>query len=351
MLPSWSTPEATARYAARFDGNNFYRAAQGRNVSSVGIGTYLGGMDDDSDRAYEAAISAALRGGINFIDTSLNYRHQRSERNIGAAINAVTAAGELHRDDLMVCTKAGYLVPGAVPEKLDPGDVVGGMHSLSPDFLADQLARSCTNLGLEAIDVFYLHNPETQLRFIPSEQFYERIRRAFVFLEDAVRQGRILWYGTATWEGYRKSAEAPDRLSLLKLIEIANDIGGARHHFRFIQLPFNLAMVEAYGQKAEHGGGPPKSVLEVAEEYGITAVASASLLQAKLAKGLPDELANQLGLETDAQRAIQFVRSTPGITVALVGMSQSAHVAENLALRTVDPVPLEVYKGFYRQSG
>lgn len=351
MLPSWSTPEATARYAARFDGNHFYRTAQGRSVSSVGIGTYLGSMDDNSDRAYEAAISAAIRGGINFIDTSLNYRHQRSERNIGAAINAVTAAGELHRDDLMVCTKAGYLVPGAVPEKLDPADVVGGMHSLSPDFLADQLARSCTNLGLEAIDVFYLHNPETQFRFISSEQFYERIRRAFVFLEDAVRQGRILWYGTATWEGYRKSSESPDRLSLLKLIEIANDVGGARHHFRFIQLPFNLAMVEAYGQKAEHGGGPPKSVLEVAEEYGITAVASASLLQAKLAKGLPDELANQLGLETDAQRAIQFVRSTPGVTVALVGMSQSAHVAENLALRTVDPVPLEVYKGFYRQSG
>jgi aryl-alcohol dehydrogenase-like predicted oxidoreductase len=351
MLPRGSTPEATANHAARFDGNNFYRTAQGRTVSSVGIGTYLGGMDENFDRAYESAITAAIRGGINFIDTSLNYRHQRSERNIGAAIHALTSAGEMDRTDLMVCSKAGYLVPGAVPEDLDPADVVGGMHSLSPTFLADQLARSCTNLGLETIDVFYLHNPETQLRFISPEQFYERIRHAFVFLEDAVRQGRILYYGTATWDGYRKTAEAADRLSLLKLIEIANDIGGARHNFRFIQLPFNLAMVEAYGQRVEHDGSSSRTVLEVAEEYGITAVASASLLQARLAKGLPEELASQLGLETDAQRAIQFVRSTPGITVALVGMGQPAHVAENLVLKTVEPVAPEKYKGFYRQSG
>jgi aryl-alcohol dehydrogenase-like predicted oxidoreductase len=308
-------------------------------------------MDANSDRAYEEAVTAAIRGGINFIDTSLNYRHQRSERNIGAAINALTSADQLNRLDLMVCTKAGYLVPGAVPEELDPAEVVGEMHSLSPAFLADQLTRSCTNLGLETIDVFYLHNPETQLRFVPPEQFYERMRRAFVFLEEAVQKGRILYYGTATWDGYRKGPEAADRISLLRLVEIANDIGGARHNFRFIQLPFNLAMVEGYGQKVEFDGGPPRTVLEVAEDYGITAVASASLLQARLAKGLPDELANQLGLETDAQRALQFTRSTPGITVALVGMSRAAHVAENLALKAVEPVALEKYRGFYRQSG
>ena len=38
------------------------------------------------------------------------------------------------------------------------------------------------------------------------------------------------------------------------------------------------------------------------------------------------------GLDTDAQRALQFVRSTPGVAVALVGMKTVAHVEENLAL-------------------
>jgi aryl-alcohol dehydrogenase-like predicted oxidoreductase len=188
MLPHFSTPEGTSRYAARFDGSSFFRRAQGLAVSSLGIGTYLGEMNDTADRAYADAINAALQGGINFIDTSLNYRNQRSERNVGAVLRALIANGEVKRDEVTVCTKAGYLVPGALPDNLQQSEVVGRMHCLSPSFLADQLARSTANLGLATIDVFYLHNPETQLRFISREQFEERMRHAFVFLEEAVRQ-------------------------------------------------------------------------------------------------------------------------------------------------------------------
>jgi len=46
-------------------------------------------------------------------------------------------------------------------------------------------------------------------------------------------------------------------------------------------------------------------------------------------------------LETDAQSGIQFVRSAPGITTALVGMSHVAHVEENLKLINVEPVSTE----------
>jgi aryl-alcohol dehydrogenase-like predicted oxidoreductase len=350
MLPNSSTPEATARYASRFANAGFYRNAMGLSVSNIGIGTYLGEMNEAADRAYTDAITTAIRGGINFLDTSLNYRHQRSERNIGAALRTLTKSGEVKRDEIVVCTKAGYLVPDAVPAGLLEADVVGRMHCLAPSFLADQLSRSAVNLGLETIDVFYLHNPETQLRFVTGEQFEERIRHAFVFLEEAVRQGRILYYGTATWDGYRKASGSPDRLSLLKLIEIAKDVAGARHHFRFIQLPLNLGMVEAFGLKLGNEGGPPKTVLEIAEQYGITAVASASLLQARLAAGLPEELQTRLGLATDAQRALQFTRSTPGITVALVGMSKSVHVSENLQLKDAPPLPAEQYLNFYKQA-
>ena len=71
----------------------------------------------------------------------------------------------MQRDEIVVSTKAGFLTPGAVPEFLKPEDVVGGMHSMAPDFLADQIDRSRANLGVDTIDVFYLHNPETQLGF------------------------------------------------------------------------------------------------------------------------------------------------------------------------------------------
>ena len=88
MLKGRATAEATATYASRFPtlpGN--FRRALGVSVSSIGIGTYLGETDDETDRAYEEAINASLRGGINLIDTAVNYRFQRSER-ISARLSA-----------------------------------------------------------------------------------------------------------------------------------------------------------------------------------------------------------------------------------------------------------------------
>ena len=91
-----------------------------------------------------------------------------------------------------------------------------------------------------------------------------------------------------------------------------------------------------------------ESVLEIAARLGITVVASASLYQARLSRNLPDEIRAKLpGTETDAQRAIQFVRSTPGIAVALVGMSNVAHVRENLALASLPPLDRDHYLKLY----
>jgi aryl-alcohol dehydrogenase-like predicted oxidoreductase len=243
---------------------------------------------------------------------------------------------------MVVCTKGGYLVPDAVsPGTLHDGDVVGGMHSIAPAFLADQLERSRRNLGLETIDVYYLHNPETQLEHIGLAEFTDRIRTAFEYLERAVSDGLLRYYGTATWNGYRCGA-APGALSLRALSEVARQVAGEKHHFRFIQLPLNLAMTEALARPGEGGS----RVLDLAAELEITVVASASLLQSRLSRDLPGEIARLFpGLGTDAQRAIQFTRSTPGIAAALVGMSSPAHVRENLG---VSRVPLLTPAEFQR---
>ncbi|MGH9662654.1 MAG: aldo/keto reductase, partial [Bryobacteraceae bacterium] len=332
MTPGYATREGAVRYSARFpeaEAARFYRDAGGLRVSSLGLGTYLGAADDATDDAYAEAVVAAVCRGVNFLDAAINYRHQRSERAIGVALDRLFRSGEFRRDEIVVCTKAGFLTPGAVdPESLGPGDVVARMHSMAPRFLADQIDRSRANLGLETIDVFYLHNPETQLPHV--DDFEARIAAAFEELERAVAAGRIRAYGTATWDGYRKKPG----LDLGRLADLARAAGGDRHHFRFIQLPFNLAMPEALSN----------GVLAEAERLGITVVASATLLQARLARGLPGEVAEKFpGLATDAQRAIQFTRSTPGISVALVGMGRREHVIENLGVATVPPAAREDY--------
>lgn len=338
VLTGHGTRGGTERFAARASGNSpsFYRSAQDLVVSSVGIGTYRGAMNNKVTADYSGAVHTALQLGVNLIDTSLNYRHQRSERAVAEGIRRFIECDGGRRDQIVVCTKGGFLVPGAItPGTWTPDDVVGGAHSLAPHFLADQLERSRRNLGLEAIDVYYLHNPEIQLKFIQMPEFLNRIRAAFEWLECAVSDGLIQYYGTATWEGYRVGA-----LSLRVLAEIARQIGGVTHHFRFVQLPFNLEMREAMAGSPEGTG-----VLDVAAEVGVTVFASAALWQGRLSWYLPQEIARMMpDLNTKAQRAIQFARSTPGITSALVGMRQTTHLAENLAVARVPPLTSSAYR-------
>jgi aryl-alcohol dehydrogenase-like predicted oxidoreductase len=347
MIKGQATSSGTARYASRFRAE-FYRQAGDLTVSTLGLGTYLGNPDAAFDQAYSSAVTAAVRGGINLLDSAINYRNQRSEKSIGSALAGLFELGELQRDEIVVCTKAGFLTEGAVPTTLRGSDVVGGMHSMAPNFIADQIDRSRANLGLDTLDVFYLHNPETQLSHITREQFDNRILDAFSRLEQLVAEGKIGCYGAATWEGFRK---AKGGLGLLRLAYIATQVGGPDHHFRFIQLPFNLAMPEAFTQRPEIIDNVGVSVLHAADELGITVVASASLLQAKLSRGLPTELPEKIpGLDTDAQRAIQFTRSTPGISVALVGMSNVEHVAENLAVARVSPMEPASYLRLFQNA-
>lgn len=338
MLAGHSSRAGTERFAADFGKETvaFYREAQDFLISSVGIGTYRGPRDCKTDADYATAVHAALQSGVNLIDTSLNYRDQRSERSVAAGVRLYIERSGGAREGIIVCTKGGYLVRGAItPGTIEVEDVVGGRHSLAPSFLADQIERSRRNLGLETIDVYYLHNPEIQLEFVEMSEFMNRVRIAFELLENAVSQGLIRYYGTATWNGYRGGG-----LSLQALADTAHQVAGEGHHFRFIQLPFNIGMQQALENRMEGG-----SVLTLAQQLGITVVTSAALMQARLVQDLPRELTAMLpGLNSDAQRALQFARSAPGVAAALVGMSNSAHVAENLRVSRVSPLTVDAYQ-------
>jgi aryl-alcohol dehydrogenase-like predicted oxidoreductase len=131
-------------------------------------------------------------------------------------------------------------------------------------------------------------------------------------------------------------------------LRIAGEVGGQDHHFRAIQLPYNLAMPEALVASTQRFEGKLVPVLQVARENGMLVFASASLLQQRLTEDLPQEAHGWFpGLATDAQRAIQFVRSTPGIASALVGMSHRDHVVENLVTAQTPPLNLEQFRAIF----
>jgi aryl-alcohol dehydrogenase-like predicted oxidoreductase len=364
IINGHATPEGTTRYRERFNDRaapNHFRLQHDLSLSSIGIGTYLGDADDETDARYTAAVVRAVESGANVIDTAANYRFQRSERSIGNALRELTENLGFARDEILICTKGGYLpFDGAPPRDVrryveetfvSTGiarweDFVGGSHCMTPGYLQNQLQQSLANMKLECVDVYYIHNPESQVGQVSEAEFYSRLRAAFESLEESRTRGQLNFYGVATWNGFRTppSSRASGHHSLERMVTIAREVGGESHGFRFIQLPFNLGMAEAFTLRTQAVDGREMTVLDAAAELGVTVMSSASIFQGRVAHSLPQELREGLGSPaTDAQAAIQFVRSTPGITTALVGMSDPKHVAENLQLVSVEPIETEEF--------
>jgi aryl-alcohol dehydrogenase-like predicted oxidoreductase len=332
-----------------------FREVEGLRMSSLGLGTYLGESDDETDELYRRAMVEAAGLGCNLVDSAINYRCQRSERAVGRALADLEAEG-VGRDQIVVCTKGGYIPYDSAPPRsavdylrteffekdlLRPEEVVSG-HALAPRFLRHQIETSLANLGLETVDVYYLHNPETQLRAVDRKEFRARIASAFEALEKAAEEGRIAFYGTATWNGYRANPKAREFLSLAEVVSVAREVAGEKHRFRFVQAPYSLAMTEIFTENNQPDGEAGVSLCQAAASLGVHVVASASLAQGQLKSGLPDWLGKLFkGLRNDAQRALQFVRSTPGVAAALVGMKSREHVQENLEVSRVPPAAVD----------
>ncbi|HEX8457696.1 MAG TPA: aldo/keto reductase [Pyrinomonadaceae bacterium] len=374
-ITGYATTQGTARYRERLQRESgvaagHFRLEQNLWLSSLGIGTYLGKPDAETDARYTEAVERAVELGANLIDTAANYRFQRSERAIGAALQGLFDDGRASRDEIVVCTKGGYIPfdtdPPAGQEGVrryieetfirtgivQPSDIAAGSHCMTPRYLAHQIEQSLGNMQLATIDVYYIHNPETQLGVVSREEFETRLAAAFTQLEQSVAEGKIRHYGVATWNGFRTAPGERGSHALERMIELARAAaGGDSHHFRFVQLPFNLAMPEALVHANQSFQGAHVSLLEAARALGVTVVASASILQGKVARGLSEEIREPLGaLASDALTAIQFTRSTPGITTALVGMSRRAHVEENLQLARLDPARADDYQRLFSSA-
>ncbi|MFD1569088.1 aldo/keto reductase [Halorubrum laminariae] len=368
-----STREALWDYRNAFGdafGRTYFRRFGPGVAASVGIGTYLGEPTPAVDDASREAIELALRSGVNHVDTAINYRAGRAERVVGEAIRG----SPIDREAVVVATKGGFLPfdgdrpddPGAyVRERfLDPGIVdrahlADGAHAISVDFLAWSLDRSLERLGLDAVDCYYVHNPETQLAVRSRDAVYDQLEAAFELLERRRVAGDVGSYGVATWDAFRVPTDDAAYLSLGEVLARAEAAGEAvgpddTHGFEAIQLPFNVAMADAF-TRANHPAPPgadadgPLSALEFAHESGLSVVTSASIGQGDLAVdgAIPADVDATLSGETPAQRALNFARSAPGVTSSLVGTIDLAHVRENVAAGTFDPLGANAFDAVF----
>ena len=193
------------------------------------------------------------------------------------------------------------------------------------------------------VDVYYLHNPETQLSDVAKPEFAKRIREAFIFLEQAAAQGKIHITAWPPGTAFARRGKAADAM---QLGELAGD--RTRSGWRKTQIPICATAIQPGDDGSADAGNQNmksgiKTVMEAAGELGITLIGSASLLQGQVAQNLPGFVTDALGLANDRERALQFARSAPGITTALVGMSRTAHVEANSTVVTVTPAGIEEF--------
>ena len=352
MITGYATPEGTKKFAERQNQNSHknYKNVHNLTLSNVGIGTYLGNPDVETDYIVQDAIKKSILGGINVIDSAINYRAQKAERSVGNAISQLIDNNDISREEIFVSTKNGYVTnDGDIKEDLmqyvmreygktgivKEGDISPGYHCMTLPYLNDQLERSLKNLGLDCVDLMYLHNSVEGQTHIPREQFLKNLKDVFDFYEKKRKEGKIRFYGMATWECFRTTPENPLFLQLAEVMDLAMQAGGKEHGFRFIQLPFNLMLDQAYMTKNHNVDGKTVSVLEAAQKFNLGVFTSVPLMQGKL---LATNTIPEFENFSASVRLLQFVRSTPGITAPLIGHKLESHVKENMDVMKIPPL-------------
>jgi len=353
MISGFATSEGTEKFVKNSGVNpNNFRNFRNLSLSNVGIGTYLGDEDSRTDDLVTNAVKQSIQSGINVVDTAINYRSQKAERSVRKAISELIEEEKITRDQIFISSKNGYVTNDADVQSdfweyvkaeytdkgiVKEGDITSGYHCMTPSYLSDQLDRSLKNLGLNCIDLMYLHNAiEGQIKDVSKEKFLENLKSVFKLYEQKRKEGKIKFYGMATWECFRVSKDDSQYLSLEETIAMAKETGGENHGFRFIQLPFNLYYDQALLEKTQTIGNKSVSVLESASRLEIGVFTSVPFMQGRLLQpGVIPEF-NDL---KPSLRALQFIRSSPGVIAPLIGQKLSEHVSENLEIMKIPPIP------------
>lgn len=275
--------DTSEEYAQRFPLLPFTRWSTGATASQAGFGCY---RINTHDPEHERALRRAIASGINVIDTAANYGDGSAEELVGKVLAEVSSQG-VQRGELIIVSKAGYMQGRnyhraykrehqghAFPHVVKFNE--GLWHCIHPEFLEDQIERSLRHINSEYIDVYLLHNPEYFLINAAREgialdearaEFYYRIRLAFEHLEQEVARGRIRHYGISS-NCMGHASHADDYVSLEECWRIATAIAGDAHHFRVVQLPFNLLETGAATEANQNAN--TQSLLEFAKEQNIT---------------------------------------------------------------------------------
>lgn len=186
-------------------------------ASRVGFGTYRWSGTAGQVRALQAALDA----GCSLVDTAPSYSRPEVRRRLGATLRP-------RRDSVFLVSKGGYREEG---------------YSLDPDFLRARIEQEAEAVGSGWLDAFLLHNPEHLRDASPAADVLGPVGEAFALCEEQVCAGVIGCYGVSSNVIARPGHELGQGM-VARLVDVARAVD-PRHHFRVLQLPFNLVERDA----------------------------------------------------------------------------------------------------------
>jgi aryl-alcohol dehydrogenase-like predicted oxidoreductase len=358
LLHGYATSGGTKKYVEyaiqRGKPSSHFRIFDGLYLSSIGMGTYLGQLTAEDDKAMENAVYESIQSGaVNVIDTAINYRAMKSEKSVGRALLRLEKDGIISRDEVFICTKNGYITnDGDYPsidvmeymqkmfistDLIKAHDISSGYNVLNPNYIERCIDKSLMNMHIGTIDLVYIHNSfESWHEDVSKEEFMQMLAKVFEVYEKYRSNTKIRYYGMATWTCFRVSQDNKEYLSLEEVVKLAENIGGRQHGFRFIQLPYNLAYSEALLLKNQIVGSERNlTILEAANRLNIKVFTSIPLFQSRLLRA---QIPDYMGLTDQVAKLVQVIRSSPSVIAPLIGYKKSEHVEQNLMLANIPPL-------------
>lgn len=305
--------------------------------SKLGLGTFIGDFSDEHSRLFREAIEFALLNGINFIDTAINYRGMRSERDIGIVLTKLIKEGTIKRNQFIISSKAG-IIPGDGEIMLRPINYMKeklidtGILNMDDVYMEDTLWLTMNpkyyeyavdisrkHMNLETIDIYYIHEMELSMRHYGPQEFYNKLKGVIAAYENMVSEGKIREYGMASWEAFQLNPDDDQYISLEKVMEIVETVT-PNHHFKHLMQPVNLNKRECVENKCQSYKGNKMTIIECANKFGVDVHISGPLGQ------------GEAGEHNTIKEYLKYLIDKSKCNSYFIGSKRIEHIRENKKL-------------------
>ena len=260
-------------------------------MGRIALGTHTGDFSKEDSKSYVQAIIHAIQNGINTIDGAINYRGMLSELDESAAIHTLIDSGAVQREELFITSKAGllfgdiqagmnplkYLSEILEPNGINKDDFVeyeGLYQTLNPRFYQIALDKTLENLGLEYLDLHYIHIPEISRLQLSKEQFYDRMYTLLEWYEEKVIEGKIRYYGLALEFMVEEADDTKWHFEIEEIKKMADQIADGKSHLRYVLFEYNMFCDSGKTVANQTVSASKCSLIEACHKLGIETVAS-----------------------------------------------------------------------------